>query len=162
MTDQMPAENTSPQVQDEVAASGSASSSTTTTTSTSSNNNKSSNDPLLESIKQCVSITNSTLAIFEEATYHTSSSFVSRLRELAKQGRYIATRANAYYEQRGQYGALAVAGSAAVVGGVVALRMGKAPGAVAASVAGAAAYGNIYGYEDYSATSWRRSVPKKE
>ncbi len=48
------------------------------------------------------------------------------------------------------------------MGGVVALRMGKAPGVVAAGMAGAAAYGNIYGYEDYSATSWRSSVSKKE
>ncbi len=128
----------------------------------SSNNNNRSNDPLLESIKQFVSITNSTLASFEEATYQTTSSFVSRLQQLGKQGRYIATRANTMYDQRGQYGALAVAGSAAVVGGMVTLRMGRVSGLVAASAAGAAVYGNIYGYEDYSSTSWRNSVPKKE
>jgi len=87
---------------------------------------------------------------------------VSRLHQLAKQGRYIATRAVSTYEHRGQYGPQIVAGSAAVVGGVVALRTGKIPGALAAGVTGAAAYGNVYGYEDYSATSWRNSVPKKE
>jgi hypothetical protein len=47
------------------------------------------------------------------------------------------------------------------VGGMVALRMGKVTGVVAASAVGAAVYGNIYGYEDYSSTSWRNSVPKK-
>ena len=130
--------------------------------SSSSSNNTKSNDPLLESIKQFVSITNSTLASFEEATYQTTSTFVSRLQQLGKQGRYIATRANTMYDQRGQYGALAVAGSAAVVGGMVALRMGRVPGVIAASLGGAAAYGNIYGYEDYSGTSWRRSVTKEK
>mmetsp|Transcript_29850 Transcript_29850/g.63318 ORF Transcript_29850/g.63318 Transcript_29850/m.63318 type:complete len:144 (+) Transcript_29850:202-633(+) len=123
---------------------------------------KSPNDPLLQSIKQFVKITNSGLASFEEATDETSTMLVSRLHQLAKQGRYIATRAVSTYEHRGQYGPQIVAGSAAVVGGVVALRTGKIPGALAAGVTGAAAYGNVYGYEDYSATSWRNSVPKKE
>jgi len=66
------------------------------------------------------------------------------------------------YEHRGQYGPQIVAGSAALIGGVVALRTGKIPGALAAGLTGAAAYGNVYGYEDYSATSWRSGLPKKE
>jgi len=127
---------------------------------------KTSNDTLLlQSIKQIVKVTNAGLASFEEATDESSTMFVSRLLELAKQGRYIATRAATTYERRGQYGPQIVAGSAAVVGGVVALRTGRIPGALAASVTGAAAYGNVYGYEDYSATSWRNSLPnitKKE
>ena len=122
----------------------------------------SNNDPLLDSIKRFVNVTNSTLASFEEATYHTSSTFVSRLQQLGKQGRYILARANNIYDQRGQYGAVAVVGSAALVGGVVSLRVGKVSGVLAASMAGAAVYGNIYGYEDYSATSWRSGLPKKE
>ena len=122
----------------------------------------SNNDPLLDSIKRFVNVTNSTLASFEEATYHTSSTFVSRLQQLGKQGRYILARANNIYDQRGQYGAVAVVGSAALVGGVVSLRVGKVSGLLAASMAGAAVYGNIYGYEDYSATSWRSGLPKKE
>jgi len=55
-----------------------------------------------------------------------------------------------------------VAGSAAAVGVVVALRRGKVPGALMGGLTGAAAYGNVYGYNDYSATSWRNSLPKKK
>mmetsp|Transcript_21148 Transcript_21148/g.38279 ORF Transcript_21148/g.38279 Transcript_21148/m.38279 type:complete len:149 (-) Transcript_21148:330-776(-) len=123
---------------------------------------KSTNDPLLLSIKQFVNLTNSTLASFEESTDETSTALVSRLQQLGKQGRYIATRAMTTYEHRGQYGPQIVAGSAALIGGVVALRTGKIPGALAAGLTGAAAYGNVYGYEDYSATSWRSGLPKKE
>ena len=120
------------------------------------------NDPVHRFVKQFVGMTNSALASFEEATDETSTMFVSRLRQIGKQGQYIATRAIATYEHRGQYGAPIVAGSAAIVGGFVAMRTGKIPGALAAGITGAAAYGNIYGYEDYSATSWRNSVPRKE
>ena len=157
MSDRVPTENTPSEIPAALDLPKQSSSS-----SSSSNNNNKTNDPLLESIKQFVTMTNSTLASFEEATYHTSSTFVSRLQQLGKQGRYIATRANTMYDQRGQYGALVVAGSATVVGGMVALRTGKVPGVVAASLAGAAAYGNVYGYEDYSATSRSNSVSKKE
>lgn len=49
------------------------------------------------------------------------------------------------------------------MGGIIALRRGKIPGALAGGLTGAAAYGGVYGYEDHSsATSWRKSVPKKE
>ncbi|KAL3785758.1 hypothetical protein ACHAW5_003600 [Stephanodiscus triporus] len=120
------------------------------------------NDPVQRLVKQLVGMTNCALASIEEATLETSTMFVSRLRELSKQGVYIATRALATYEHRGQYGAPIVASSAAIVGGFVAMRKGKIPGVLAAGMAGAAAYGNIYGYEDYSATSWRNSVPRKE
>lgn len=120
------------------------------------------NDPVQRLVKQLVGVTNFALASFEEATDETSTMLVSRLRELSKQGGYYATRALATYERRGQYGAPVVASSAAIVGGFVAMRKGKIPGALAAGMAGAAAYGNIYGYEDYSATSWRNSVPRKE
>lgn len=120
------------------------------------------NDPVRLVVKQFVSMTNCALASFEEATEETSTMFVSRLRQLGKQGTYYATRALAAYEQRGQYGVPIVVGSAAVFGGLVAMRTGKIPGALAAGMAGGAAYGNIYGYEDYSATSWRNSVPRKE
>lgn len=161
MVDQLPSENSPLKMQNDNAATASASDLPKQSSSNSNSRNKR-DDPLLESIKQFVSITNSTLASFEEATYHTSSTFVSRLQQLGKQGRYIATRASTMYDQRGQYGALAVVGSAAVVGGMVALRMGRVPGVVAASLGGAAAYGNIYGYEDYSSTSLRRSVSKEE
>ena len=68
----------------------------------------------------------------------------------------------ATYEHRGQYGPQIVAGTALVLGGAVALRTGKIPGVLAAGLGGAAAYGNVYGYEDYSATSWRSAVPKKD
>ena len=44
----------------------------------------------------------------------------------------------------------------------MALRTGKFSGALAAGLTGAAAYGNIYGYDDYSATSWRSNFPKKD
>jgi hypothetical protein len=83
-------------------------------------------------------------------------------KKLKKQGQFIAYCAIAAYVHRDQYGGLFVAGSAAIVGGIVAMRMGKIPGALAADMASAAAYGNIYGYEDYSATLWRKSVPRKE
>ena len=123
---------------------------------------KTTNDPLLQSIKQVVSVANSGLCSFEQATDENSTMLVSRLQQLAKQGRYIATRAMATYEHRLQYGPQVVAGSMAVVGGVVALRRGKIPGALAGGLTGVGAYGNIYGYEDYSAVSWRNSIPKKE
>ena len=87
---------------------------------------------------------------------------MSRLQQLGKQGRYIVTRAMSTYEHRGQYGPQVVAGSAAVVGGLVALRTGKVTGTLAGGLAGAGAYGNVYGYEDFSSTSRRNSIPKKD
>ena len=121
-----------------------------------------SNDPLLQSIKQLVNVTNSALATFEEATDESSTMLVSRLQQIGKQGKYIATRAISTYDHRGQYGPQIVAGSAATVGAIVALRRGKVPGVLMGGLTGAAAYGNVYGYNDYTATSWRNSVPKKD
>ncbi|KAL9188406.1 hypothetical protein ACHAXT_006784 [Thalassiosira profunda] len=119
-------------------------------------------DPLLAGIKAVVGATNSALAALELATADSSTMLVSRLQAIGKQARYIATRAMTTYEHRGQYGPQIIAGSVATVGGIVALRRGKVTGALAGGLAGAAAYGGIYGYEDYSATSWRSALPKKE
>lgn len=107
------------------------------------------NDAVRPLVKQFVRMTNSTLASFEMATNETSTMFVSRLKPLMIQGGYIATRALSAYEQRGQYGAPIVAGSAILFGGLVAVRTGKFPGALAAGMAGTAAYGNIYGFQDF-------------
>lgn len=121
------------------------------------------NGPILQScIKQFVSITNSTLASFEQAADESSHMLVSRLQQIAKQGKFIATRAVSTYEHRGYYGPQIVAGSAAAVGSIMALRRGKVTGVLAGGITGIAAYGNVYGYDDYSATSWRNSIPKKE
>lgn len=123
---------------------------------------KSHNDrPLPRFIKQAVNLTNSTLSSFEQAADESSTMFVSRLQQLGRQARHIATRAVSTYEQRTQYGPQIVAGSAVVMGGVIALRTRRLPaGVVAGGLGGAAAYGNIYGYDDHSATSWKNSVPK--
>jgi len=118
---------------------------------------------LKTSIKKVVEVTNSTLATFEQTTDETSSAFVSRIMSRGRQARSIATRGVAAYEQRGSYGPQIVAGTALVVGGVVALRRGKLPGALACGLGGAAAYGNVYGYHNYyTATSWRKDLPKSE
>eukprot|EP00584_Thalassiosira_punctigera_P011531 CAMPEP_0172568902 /NCGR_PEP_ID=MMETSP1067-20121228/121458_1 /TAXON_ID=265564 ORGANISM="Thalassiosira punctigera, Strain Tpunct2005C2" /NCGR_SAMPLE_ID=MMETSP1067 /ASSEMBLY_ACC=CAM_ASM_000444 /LENGTH=146 /DNA_ID=CAMNT_0013360615 /DNA_START=220 /DNA_END=660 /DNA_ORIENTATION=+ len=138
-------------------------SNTQTDNGTVSPKNPKTNDPLLQSIKQFVNLTNSTLANFERATDESSTMIVSRLRQLGRQGWHIASRSLSTYEHRGQYGPQIVAGAAVVVGGAVALRTRRVPAAlVGAGLGGAAAYGNVYGYEDYSATSWRNSIPKKE
>lgn len=105
------------------------------------------NDAIQPLIKQFVNMTNSTLATLEKSTHETSSALISRFRPLLIQGEYIVTRSLATYEQRGQYGVPIVAGSAILFGGLVALRTGKYRGAMAASVAGGAAYGIIYGYQ---------------
>lgn len=105
------------------------------------------NDAIQPQIKQFVSMTNTTLATLEKSADETSTAFISRFRPLLIQGQYIVTRSLATYEQRGQYGVPIVAGSAILFGGLVALRTGKYRGAMAASVAGGAAYGNIYGYQ---------------
>jgi hypothetical protein len=105
------------------------------------------NDAIQPLIKQFVSMTNTTLATLEESADETSTAFISSFRPLIIQGEYIVTRSLATYEQRGQYGVPIVAGSAILFGGLVALRTGKYRGAMAASVAGGAAYGNIYGYQ---------------
>ena len=105
------------------------------------------NDAIQPLIKQFVSMTNTTLATLEKSADETSTAFVSRFRPLLIHGEYIVTRSLATYEQRGQYGVPIVAGSAILFGGLVALRTGKYRGAMAASVAGGAAYGNIYGYQ---------------
>jgi hypothetical protein len=106
------------------------------------------NDAIQPLIQQFVNRTNSTLATIEKSSHETSVALISRLRPLVIQGEYIVTRSLATYEQRGQYGGPIVAGSAILFGGAVALRTGKYfRGAMAASVAGGAAYGNIYGYQ---------------
>ena len=138
-------------------------SSSSTPASSSSDGDVSPSSPILQScIKQFVSVTNSTLASFEQAADESSHMLVSRLQQIAKQGKFIATRAISTYEHRGYYGPQIVAGSAATVGSIVALRRGKVTGVLAGGITGVAAYGNIYGYDDYSATSWRNSIPKKE
>eukprot|EP00585_Thalassiosira_rotula_P013565 CAMPEP_0196131652 /NCGR_PEP_ID=MMETSP0910-20130528/1564_1 /TAXON_ID=49265 /ORGANISM="Thalassiosira rotula, Strain GSO102" /LENGTH=147 /DNA_ID=CAMNT_0041391135 /DNA_START=128 /DNA_END=571 /DNA_ORIENTATION=+ len=122
---------------------------------------KSTNDPLLQSIKQFVNLTNSALSTFEQATDESSTMVVSRLRQLGTQTRHIAARAMSTYDHRAQYGPQIVAGTAVFMGGIMALRTRRMPvGVVAGGLGGAAAYGNIYGYEDHSAPSWRNSLPK--
>ena len=113
-------------------------------------------------IKRVVDMTNRTLAIFEQTTEETSTAFASRLTSFARQARYVATRGISIYEQRGNYGPQIVGGAAVVVGGAVALRRGRFPGALAGGVSAAAAYGTVYGYEDYynTAKSLRDYMPK--
>lgn len=114
---------------------------------------------LKTSIKKVVDVTNSTLATFEKATDESSTAFVSRLTSVGKQARHIANRTMTAYENRTSYGPHFVAGTALLVGGAVALRRGKFTGAFAGALGGAVAYGNVYGYQNYSTTSWRRYVP---
>ena len=117
---------------------------------------------LKAAIKKVVNVTNSTLATFEQTTDESSTAFASRLTSLARQTKYIATRGMATYEQRGNYGPQIIGGTALVVGGAVALRRGRFPCAFAGGLGGAAAYGNIYGYQDYyPAKSWKDYVTKK-
>eukprot|EP00985_Skeletonema_marinoi_P007607 scaffold3348_cov79-Skeletonema_marinoi.AAC.1 len=117
---------------------------------------------LKAAIKKVVNVTNSTLATFEQTTDESSTAFASRLTSLARQAKFIATRGMATYEQRGNYGPQIIGGTALVVGGAVALRRGRFPGALAGGLGGAAAYGNIYGYQDYyPAKSWKDYVTKK-
>jgi len=129
----------------------------TPTTST-----KSPGDPLLQSIKQFVSLTNSTLASFEKSTDEASSALVSRLQSLGKQGRHVAAKAISAYDARGHYGPQIVTGAAVLVGGAVALRAGKVPGAFAGGLGGLMAYENVYGLNNYSANSWRSGMPKRD
>mmetsp|Transcript_29280 Transcript_29280/g.60004 ORF Transcript_29280/g.60004 Transcript_29280/m.60004 type:complete len:143 (-) Transcript_29280:310-738(-) len=121
---------------------------------------KPSEDLLLQSIKKFVAATNSTLAALEETTTTSSTALISRLRSLGHQGSVIASRAISTYEHRGQYGPQVVAGAVLLVGGAVGLRSGKIPGILAAGAGGAAAYGNIYGFQDYSGVSWKDVVTK--
>ncbi|KAL7472689.1 hypothetical protein ACHAXS_013074 [Conticribra weissflogii] len=121
-----------------------------------------SEDLLLQSIKRFVAATNSTLAALEETTTTSSTALISRIRSLGHQGSVIASRAISTYEHRGQYGPQVVAGAALLVGGAVGLRSGKIPGVLAAGAGGAAAYGNIYGFQDYSGRSWKDVATKKD
>lgn len=107
------------------------------------------NISLKAAIKKVVDVTNSTLAIFEQNTEETSTAFVSKFSSIVRQAKYIATRGMATYEQRGNYAPQIIGGTALVVGGAVALRRGRFPGALAGGLGGAAAYGSIYGYQDY-------------
>lgn len=111
--------------------------------------NASQNISLNAAIKKVVNVTNSALAVFEQTADETSTAFVSRFTSLARQAKYIATRGMATYEHRGNYGPQIVGGTALVVGGAVALRRGRFPGALAGGLGGVAAYGNIYGYQEY-------------
>ena len=119
------------------------------------------NISLKAAIKKIVDVTNRTLAVFEQTTDDTSTAFVSRFTSLVRQAKNIATRGMAAYDHRGNYGPQIVGGTALVVGGAVALRRGRFPGAFAGGLGGAVAYGNIYGYQDYYlAKSWKDYVPK--
>ncbi len=119
------------------------------------------NISLKTSIKTFVDVTNSTLATFEQATNESSAAFASRLMSFGRQARLFATRTMSVYDQRGSYGPQVVAGTALLVGSAFALRRGKFVGGVTGGLAGAAAYGNVYGFQDYS-TSWRKYAPKNE
>ena len=112
--------------------------------------NVSNNIPSLKSIiKSSVHKTNTLLSTLETKKYQVDQnidSFASsRLRPLVSQMKHIVNRSIGYYERREYYGPQIIAGSVAIVGGLVTLRRGKVPGLFTSAVTGGGAYTGIYG-----------------
>uniref|UniRef100_A0A6U6EA80 Uncharacterized protein n=1 Tax=Odontella aurita TaxID=265563 RepID=A0A6U6EA80_9STRA len=125
-------------------SSSTSTSSATTMTTTSLN--------LRSSIKSAVEATNSVLSAAECAADDASSAALSRVRSIGRQARGVASKALAAYDARASYGPPLVAGSALALGGLAAMRRGRAPGAVAGLLGGAGAYAVVYGVPIYPPT----------
>lgn len=108
------------------------------------NNNEEEPLTVKSAIKKSVKATNEALGQLQETSEQISKPVVSRLSTLEKQAMHFAKRSLYMYERRRQYGPEIVLGSGAVLGGLVAARRGRIPGALAGIIAGSVSYLNIY------------------
>jgi hypothetical protein len=98
-------------------------------------------DALKSNLRSAIQSTNRALASLEDFLDTKVSKPVNYGLE---QGSVLSEKVIYAYERRHEYGLPLVATSAAVVGGVVGLRRGRLPGAVAGLVSGGLAYTVIY------------------
>lgn len=106
-------------------------------------------DPLKETLRSAVAATNRALAQLEKTTRSIQAPVSSAWQQASATGTMAAAYALEAYEHRHEYGPAAVVTTSVVTGGIVSLRRGRLPGAVAAVLAGGAAYGVIYGLDDF-------------
>ena len=100
---------------------------------------------LKSTIKSGVDKTNAFLATLESQKVQTTSMVSSRLYPFVNQMKYGMEQGMKYYEMRRYYGPQIVAGTASIVGLLVASRRGKVPGVVVGGLSGLGAYGFVYG-----------------
>jgi hypothetical protein len=106
-------------------------------------------DPLKETLRSAVAATNRALAQLEKTTRSIQAPVSSAWQQASVTGSTAAAYALDAYEHRHEYGPAGVIATSVVTGGIVSLRRGRFPGAVAAVLAGGAAYGVIYGLDDF-------------
>jgi len=100
-------------------------------------------------IKSGVGLTNEVLASMETSSNTISTSLVSHVRSVGTVVETTLDHAKSAYSKRYQYGPGIVAGAGACLGGLVALRRGKVPGALAGGVGSLTAYTAIYKPETF-------------
>ena len=113
---------------------------------------------LKASIKSAIQSANRSLASLEEFVDKNVAPPVSKAVEA---GSEISSKVLQVYEQRHDYGPHLVAGTTALVGGVVSLRRGKIPGAIVGLMAGGATYAAVYELPlDDVIDSIKKKIPK--
>ena len=101
-------------------------------------------DPLRGGIKAAVKTTNVALSTMEDTTNAATTAMLSRVRVIGRQASFATGKAMAVYNDRKNYGPQIVAGTAIALGGLVTVRRGRFPGALAGVAGGGTAYVGVY------------------
>jgi len=108
-------------------------------------NKEKGDDPLKESLRSAVQTTNRALASLESTI---KGPITTAYHKTTETGSEIAAYGVDCYQRRHEFGVVGIAATSLTAGGIVTLRRGRLPGVVAAAIAGAAAYGVVYGLDD--------------
>lgn len=102
---------------------------------------------LKETLSKAVAGTNRGLEAAEETVHRLRERVDPIIGQASATVTSVAAAATQMYENRKEYGPVAMAGAAITVGALVTWRRGKLPGAVAATLACGATYGVVYGLD---------------
>jgi hypothetical protein len=99
---------------------------------------------LRKSIHETVVATNSFLGSLEKTSGEISEPLVKGLKSVEHEGSNLASKAFHVYERRHEFGPHLVIGSALTIGGLVALRRGRFPGAISGALTAGLTYVTLY------------------
>lgn len=111
------------------------------------NNNKGAmknfEESLRSTIRSGVTAANGALASMESSTESIRKPMVTSIKTVGKEGKYLAQEASHLYSARREY-APHIIGGATVLGGLIGLRRGRVPAAIAGSLSGFISYLAVY------------------
>jgi len=100
-------------------------------------------ESLRSSIKSGVTTANGALASMEASTEKFRGPMVTSIKTVGKEGKHFAQEASHLYSVRHEY-APHIIGGATVLGGLIGLRRGRVPAAIAGSASGFLSYLAVY------------------